>query len=398
MTEKVVLEIVTSSSASGTGGSGTSSTKSLGGSSSLGILGIIGKLALVGKLLMDMFYVFKPVLNILSQIAKMLGMFLQPIAEVMVILLRPILILLRPILMAFRLMMQPFMKLIQQAGMDMAQAAATGDTKAVGAFGSFIVGTLFKPLFLIMANELGKVLLDAIGFLSKVIVDALIYVVTSLLMVITVPLDLIINLIKLIVKGVLQLAKAIVSIVPGWLMGNDRKTEITDWLTKTIDSIDPSQLSITDALLGSAKDLVSTVNTTIDTGIQNWKETMDASLQTNLANMALNQSEKLTELENKFSIGLTTAVEKPINTLVTNLNNITSRLNQPSGSSGSGSSYKTTYTTTTGSTFSTPSNNMSSLLTLSTNVNTRDWVMSNLGNNFSNPLLTSGSSGGGGAR
>jgi len=331
MTEKVVLEIVTKTSASGTGGESTGAGVS--GKGSLGVLGMIGKLAIIGKLLTDMLYVFKPVLSMLSQIAKLIGMFLQPIAEVMVILLRPILILLRPILMVFRLMMQPFMKLIRQAGVDMAQAAAEGNTGAVMAFGNFIIGTLIKPLVLILANELGKVLLDGIGLLSKVIVDALITVVTALLMVVTVPLDLIINLIKLIVKGVLQLAKIIVSIVPGWLMGNERKDSITDWLTKTIESIDPSQLSITDALLGSAKDLVASVNTTIDTGIANWKDTMDQSLQINLANMALNQSEKLTELENKFSMGLTTAVEKPITTLVTNLNNITAKLNQPSGSS-----------------------------------------------------------------
>jgi len=400
MTEKVVLEIVTKTSASGAGtGGGESTGAGVSGKGSLGVLGVIGKLAIMGKLLTDMLYVFKPVLSVLGQIAKMIGQFLQPIAEVMIILLRPILILLRPVLMAFKIMLQPFMKLINRAGADMAQAAAAGNTGAVGALGGFVIGTIFKPLILILSNELGKVLLDAIGFLAKLLLGVLVVVVTAFLLPITGALDAVLDILKIIAKGILNLAKVLISAAPDWLIGSKTKSSMLSGIESMLNSqFMNDELYLTNKLLASAKNLIADTSAVIDTGISAWKDTMDTNLTYALDNLAITQSEKLVELENKFGLGLTTAVEQPIARLVTNLNNITAGLNQPTGRSRSGSiTYKNDKPS-----YTPPSNssNTSLLINLSNNVNTRDWVMNNLGQS---PLITGGygggnGGGGGGAR
>jgi hypothetical protein len=177
MTEKVTLEILTKLAGGGTGGEGGSSNSDSKGSS--GIFGAVKSIAGLGilvagvlSLLKEMFWSIKPVLSVISAIAKTIGMFLQPIAETFTLLLIPILTLLRPIVLAFNVMLAPFMSLIREMGALANQQAAAGDTGGLMQTSSLMLQTIFGGFFIVMADIVGTIIFDLADSIGTLLITA----------------------------------------------------------------------------------------------------------------------------------------------------------------------------------------------------------------------------------
>jgi len=95
-------------------------------------VGISVGVTVIMNLLKDMVWSLKPVMSIVSAIGKMLGMFLQPIAEMLLFLLKPILVILRPLVTTFRDLMRPLTALLREASATLGMAVASGDLVAIG--------------------------------------------------------------------------------------------------------------------------------------------------------------------------------------------------------------------------------------------------------------------------
>lgn len=158
MADEYVIRIVPESvSDSSKGGSS-------GGSSGLGGLG--GKLGAILAVAGVALSILKPMMPMIKGLGKMIGEFLRPIAEVIMMLLAPILSLMRPILITFKALMAPFkqaamtgiaaaQKLIgqgMQLGMDTPEGSGlieegfAGSLNAASLMMSGFVETLFTPL------------------------------------------------------------------------------------------------------------------------------------------------------------------------------------------------------------------------------------------------------------
>jgi hypothetical protein len=371
MREKLILEIVTASSASGTGGQTTQNNESSSSSKSSsetktsvgGILTMVTQLAFIGKIGYDMLQIFKPVFSIMTLIGKLLGQFLQPIAQIMVLLLRPILILLRPILNTYKTMMRPFQDIITRAGGDIAILAGRGDTGSAIAVTGVMLGTLIKSSFFILANTFGKLLAGAVALVIKGLATLIIGALTFLLLPVTMALDFVLDILKGIAQILLQIGKWIIQLIPKFMMGKEKKESAIGW----IDTMQKSDfmndpLSISNAMLGASFNLIGDIDKSITEGVESWKDTMDTTLTANLDKLAITQGEKLaaletqfgirtsdaittlttdqgqklTDLETDFGIGLTNAVTKPVSKLVTELNAITAKINSPNYNNGGG--------------------------------------------------------------
>lgn len=115
---------------------------------------------------------FRPLISIVKNISKILVEFLRPIADMVTILLMPLLLIIKPILIVFRQLMAPFRKAALQLAAAGGVALRNKDFgKAASLFGlSFI--TMFKPLIDLVLQFMGKIMktaIDAIGFIMKTI-------------------------------------------------------------------------------------------------------------------------------------------------------------------------------------------------------------------------------------
>jgi len=151
--EKVTLEIVTKSSASGTAQDG-SPLASKGSNGAGGIAVLIGKLAVIGKVVTDLFWAFKPVITIIGQLFKMLGLFLQPVAEVLVYIIKPFIELLRPLALIFKTIMTPFIDLIKRASVLASMQAGAGDLGGLLQTSGFMLEVLFRPIVAVLKSAI----------------------------------------------------------------------------------------------------------------------------------------------------------------------------------------------------------------------------------------------------
>lgn len=110
--------------------------------------------------------VFEPIRKIAGQIVNMLGEFLRPISDVILLLLRPILQILRPILLVVRQIMAPFRQaafaLSRQAGQAFREGDMARGTALVGlSIAEIAVGIQAVGLFFM--KEMLKTLIDSFG-------------------------------------------------------------------------------------------------------------------------------------------------------------------------------------------------------------------------------------------
>lgn len=284
--DKLTLEIVTKSSASGTGGD---TGGAIGGGTkgkTGGTLGALSKLIAVVGVVVNLLWSFKPVITLLSQLAKMIGLFLQPIAETLLLIIKPIMTMLKPIVMAFRNMMAPFMDIIRQASILMNKQAAAGDTGGMAKTGNFMMRTIMKPFFMIMANIFGKMLfIDGAKMLKNTLID----------------------MISLALEG---------------LFGVIDKLFGTDLV---------AQLEVSTENLKQSS----------DKALDSWGERMDTTLSKNLVSMEMNARSKLLDLQESFNNDLGYAVVDPVANAVDKLIEQKKRLDRSFGSSGGGGTVMT---------------------------------------------------------
>jgi len=122
----------------------------------------------VAGLLISQLKVFQPVISLVKGIVQMLSQFLQPITDVVILLLMPILQILKPILIVVRQIMQPFRQLAFSLSRQASQALREGDTgQAAGLFGLSIaaIGLGVEAVFAFFLKESIKGFIDAIGTL-----------------------------------------------------------------------------------------------------------------------------------------------------------------------------------------------------------------------------------------
>lgn len=138
-----------------------------GAAAGLGFAGATGIASLVAGL-----KVFEPIVNIVKKTLDLLSQFLQPIADVILLLLMPILQILKPILIVVRQIMQPFRQLAFSLSRQAGQALREGDkTEAAGLFGlSFAaLGLGVEAVFAFFTKETIKGFISSLGELFKAI-------------------------------------------------------------------------------------------------------------------------------------------------------------------------------------------------------------------------------------
>ncbi len=141
------------------------------GASALGGIGKFAGIAGIAAIIASL-KVFQPVINIAKNILNMLGQFLQPIADVVILLLQPILQILKPILIIVRQIMAPFRQLAFSLSRQAGQALQAGNkAEATGLFGLSIaaIGTGISAVFAFFSKEIIKSFLDGLGEIFKVI-------------------------------------------------------------------------------------------------------------------------------------------------------------------------------------------------------------------------------------
>ncbi len=117
---------------------------------------------------------FKTVLNIAKVILKVLGEFLRPIADVIMLMLLPVLQILKPILMIVRQIMAPFRKAALQLSAEGGKALREGRTgDAAALFGLSIQTGLagLNAVVLTLFKDVVNLIIIGIGEFVKVIVD-----------------------------------------------------------------------------------------------------------------------------------------------------------------------------------------------------------------------------------
>lgn len=143
--------------------------------------GIGAILEVVGKILSN----FKGLMNLAGTVIKVLVEFLRPIADVIMLLLMPILQILKPILIVVRQIMAPFRQIAFNLSKEGAQALREGDQgKAAGLFGlsiaesllgvqavfSFLTAGIIEQLTT-LGGETLKLLTSAIGNLFRPLLE-----------------------------------------------------------------------------------------------------------------------------------------------------------------------------------------------------------------------------------
>ena len=140
------------------------------------IAGGIGGIAIAAIEILKQLEVFKPILTIAKGIIKVLGEFLRPISDVIVLLLLPILQILKPILLVVRQIMAPFRRLAFSLGRQAAEARAGGDTAAatglqalsIAAIGQGVVAT-----FAFLTQGIVTSMIDTATFILQSLVGIL---------------------------------------------------------------------------------------------------------------------------------------------------------------------------------------------------------------------------------
>jgi hypothetical protein len=281
--EKVTLEIVTKSSASGIGSDGGGSSIGGKGGGAGGVAMLLGKVAAIAKIVTDIFWAFKPVISVISQMMKMIGLFLQPIAEAIILIIRPLMEMLKPVVLIFKTMMAPFMNIVRQASSLMSKQGGSGDFSGMMQTGLFIMQTVLSPMILILANIFGKMIFVEGGKMIK---------------------NVIINL---------------VADVMGLLFGAIDKIFGTD-LKGLLEESRANLIANSDAVLDS------------------WGTTMDTNLANNLQALQFTAENKLLSMQKSFDENLTYAVVDPVASAVDKLIEQKKRLDSAFKSSSGGSS------------------------------------------------------------
>lgn len=145
------------------------------GISALGATGIAGGIAL----LVSQLKVFQPVINIVKGIFQMLGQFLQPVADIIILLLRPILQILKPILIVVRQIMVPFRQLAFSLSRQAGEALREGrvaDFTALTGLSLVAITTGVQAVFGFFSKEIIKSLIGSVGELLKGLIDAMAFV------------------------------------------------------------------------------------------------------------------------------------------------------------------------------------------------------------------------------
>lgn len=109
---------------------------------------------------------FKPLISMINNVIRILVEFLRPIADVVMLLLYPILQILKPILQVFREIMAPFRKLAFSLASQAGQARAAGDTETALKLQGLSISTLLQGLNVAVFGIFGEVLKTIIDVLS----------------------------------------------------------------------------------------------------------------------------------------------------------------------------------------------------------------------------------------
>ncbi len=118
---KIIPEIdaaMLKTQAKGLGLGGAAVMGGIAGAAAGGVIGIISQILSQ----------FKPLMSIVKAISRILIEFLRPIADMVMIMLMPILMILKPILMVFKTLMAPFRALAMRLGAAAGAAFAAGET------------------------------------------------------------------------------------------------------------------------------------------------------------------------------------------------------------------------------------------------------------------------------
>lgn len=145
-----------------------------------GITAVLGGIMLVVKALSS----YKPLMNMINAITKILQLFLRPIADVIIVLLMPVLYILKPILMVANQLIAPYRRLAFQMLAAGGQAMQEGDTAgAAMAFqGAFMTMFSGVNVFIIgLFSEVVKLSIAGLGELLKATTGAIIKGIGGLL-------------------------------------------------------------------------------------------------------------------------------------------------------------------------------------------------------------------------
>ncbi|HEC63911.1 MAG TPA: hypothetical protein ENI23_01305 [bacterium] len=144
-----------------------------GAAGSAGLGGLAGGPLIAGiGLIVSQLKVFQPVVNMVKTIVNVLGQFLRPVSDVILLLLMPILQILKPILVVVRQIMQPFRQLAFSLSRQASQALQTGQpAQAASLFALSIgaIGTGVQAVLGFFVKEFTKSFLGGLGEIFKVI-------------------------------------------------------------------------------------------------------------------------------------------------------------------------------------------------------------------------------------
>lgn len=118
-----------------------------------GIMGFVGKI-FSGVVAASVFFrAFQPVMNLIESGVKLLSELLRPIADIMIILLQPLLAIIKPIVVAMRTLMAPFKKAAMQLSAEGTKAIMGGDVTAGIEMLMTSVGAMIGPFVTIVTAE-----------------------------------------------------------------------------------------------------------------------------------------------------------------------------------------------------------------------------------------------------